>query len=146
MTPSLYQRKFQIQPFFALLISTVVYNLDKITISVPNRNLNNLFIDRIFFIFNLLGIEFIVGKDQITVFPTQSHKMDMYHILDPELSSYLLATVIICGGEAKIAGSYPVNFTDGSLFLKLLKSINANIIIEKDKILLKSGNKKIGFF
>ena len=131
--------------FFAFLISTIAYNLNKISISAPNRDLGNPFIDRIFFLFNKLGVKYQIDNHHITLFPALNHCIDIPHILDPELTAYLLGMVIICGGEANITGTYPADFNDGALYLKIFNSITPNISVEKNKIHIKCEKKKLDF-
>ena len=131
--------------FWAFLISTIAYNLNKISISTPNRDLSNPFIDRIFFLFNKLGIKYQIENDHITLIPGLNYSMEIPHILDPELTAYLLGIVIICGGEADITGTYPVDFNDGAQFLKIFKPITPNIIVEKNRISIKYEKKKLDF-
>lgn len=141
----LVSEKLSDSAFWALFLSAVAYNLNKISILAPKRDLTNPFIDRIFFIFNLLGIKYQIEHDKIIVYPENNYHPDISHILDPELTAYLLAIVVICGGEAIITGTYPKDFKDGALFLKIFKNIAPSIRVEENKITLIYKKKKLDF-
>ncbi len=129
------------EALWALLISTIFYNLKKITISCPNHRLKNPATERIFYLFEKNNIDYEIKEDEIVIFPSEPSTLHSEYILDPELNSYLLAYVIIKGGKAKIEGKFDTQFLDSKIFMDILTSKITQINILEGFIAVKGKGK-----
>ena len=130
----------------ALLTSCLFYPLKKIDISFAKSSISPHLVERTLYLFDAIEVEYKFNDGNISIYPKEISGLNLGHILDPELSSYLLSLPLLMGGRAEILGNFIEDFSDSKTFLGLfdLSSIDVSPekIVAKDKI---SRNKPFIF-
>lgn len=125
----------------ALLLTLPRFNLPKITVFLNNDTKDSPIIQRVFYIFKKAEINYEQDENKISIYPSKISFKGIEHIIDPELTSYLMALPIILGGQLQLTGIYPKSFNDSKLFLEILMTKTKEIDISHNEINLKTKKK-----
>lgn len=125
----------------ALLLTLPGYKLPKITVFFNSDIKDSPIIQRVFYIFEKAEINYEQDDNKISIYPSKISFKGIEHIVDPELSSYLMALPIILGGQLQLTGIFSKSFNDSKLFLEILMTKTKEIDISPNEINLKTKKK-----
>ena len=130
----------------ALILSSLSYSLEKITISFPERSFQKPLFERLLYLLENIGINYVLQEHEISIYTQEVSEIKIGHILDPELTSYLLCIPLIMRGRAEITGNFIDKFSGANVYLKILNKKGEHIKITQDKIEVTAQGKRDEFF
>ncbi len=126
----------------ALLLTLPKFKLPKITVITKKDIKDSPIVQRVFYIFKKAAINYEHLDNKIVIHSSTISFNGIEHLVDPELTSYLLAFPIILGGQLQITGIFPEFFNDAKLFMEILRLETNDIITDAHQIRLKTKHNK----